>query len=72
MYKLKDYFLESNIYEEDLMKGHRENIIEFLKCEDVIFEEFQGNSGCAYCEGLLVTFSEGINCMIEYKVWEDL
>lgn len=75
MYKLRDSFLEFNIYselEEELLAGHRENIEDFLKCEDVIFEDLQGNCGYAYCDGLLVTFSESINYMVEYKVWEDL
>lgn len=78
MYKLVDTYMDWNCHSEDEVdEGHYENILEWFELNDE-FMVFKGE--IPYCEGsdgygyfgkYLITFSETVNGMFEYKVWRD-
>ena len=78
MYKLVDSFMDWNHYTgEDSYKGHLVNVEAWFKTIGNLTEldgEFQvcvEANGYGYFYGDLITFSEAVNGMVEYKVWRD-
>ncbi|APC44421.1 hypothetical protein [Pseudoalteromonas phage PH357] len=78
MYKLVDSFMDWNCHPEDkLADGHYENILEWFKLNDefMVFkgelQSCEGEHGYGYFGRFLITFSEVVNGMVEYKVWRD-